>query len=223
EPGSSTPLRTALSTAGRYFANKLTKVNGVNTTDPMQYACQRNYTMLSTDGYWNERNAPTDVEGLAIGDTDSGKDIERPYYDGTRTGSTLADVAQYFYATDLRSSTFGNTVGALNQDVASNNVDDKQQRMYTSTIGLGASGYMQYRADYDVAGTGDYHSVLQGATASNGVCGWQTSGACNWPKVVSNEQTTIDDLWHAAVNGRGRYYSAANPIELRDGLQAFIQ
>ena len=44
-----TPLRGALSKVGRYFANKAPG----QASDPMQYSCQRNFTILSTDGYWN--------------------------------------------------------------------------------------------------------------------------------------------------------------------------
>ncbi|MBI2731774.1 MAG: hypothetical protein HYX44_00175 [Aquabacterium sp.] len=226
-PNNSTPLRVALATAGRYYAGKVSTINGVSASDPMQYACQRNYTMLSTDGYWNESNTPTRIDGsTAIGDQDG--TASRPYLDGTATANTLADVAQYYYVTDIRDNAFNNTNGVLGTDVANNGIADKQQRMYTSTVGLGASGYMRFQANYQTATSGDYYDVAQGTststtTASNGVCSWQTSGSCNWPKAVSNTQTTIDDLWHAAVNGRGVYYSAANPAQLRDGLENFIQ
>ncbi|WP_161784321.1 pilus assembly protein [Aquabacterium sp. NJ1] len=228
-PNNSTPLRTALSTAGRYYAGKLSTVNSVSATDPMQYACQRNYTMLSTDGYWNESNNPKQINGSTdIGDQDSGTAVQRPQFDGTATANTLADVAQYYYSTDLRDSTNGNTTGALGTDVSSNvGLADLQQRMYTSTLGLGASGYMLFQSNYQTAKSGDYYDVAQGTTTStttarNGVCTWQTSGNCNWPAVASNKQTTIDDLWHAAVNGHGTYYSAANPSDIRTGLTNFL-
>lgn len=227
-PNNSTPLRVALSTAGRYYAGKLTKINNQTASDPMQYACQRNYTILSTDGYWNESSNPVQIDGsTAIGDQDGASTINRPQYDGNATPNTLADVAQYYYVTDIRSSAFGNATGSLGTDVANNNVPDQQQRMYTSTIGLGASGYMQFQSNYATATIGDYYDVYHGTTtstttSSNGVCSWQTSGACNWPQAVSNTQTAIDDLWHAAVNGRGTYYSATNPASLRTGLGKFI-
>jgi len=44
-----TPLRGALSKAGRLYAGKV--VTGTN--DPVQYSCQQNCTILPTDGYWN--------------------------------------------------------------------------------------------------------------------------------------------------------------------------
>jgi type IV pilus assembly protein PilY1 len=48
-PGNSTPLRGAVSHAGQYFAHKAPG----QTADPVQYSCQKNFTILSTDGYWN--------------------------------------------------------------------------------------------------------------------------------------------------------------------------
>ena len=35
---------------------------------------------------------------------------------------------------------------------------------------------------------------------------------------TANDPTTLDDLWHAAVNGRGIYYSASDPNSLAQGL-----
>jgi type IV pilus assembly protein PilY1 len=227
KPNSSTPLRTALSTAGRYVAGQLSTVNGVSAGDPMQYACQRNYTLLSTDGYWNENATPVQVNGSTpIGDQDGSE--SRPYLDGNATANTLADVAAYYYKTDLRSASFGNTINrSTGTDVSSNSFSNGQQRMITYTVGLGASGYMLYDSGYASATSGDYHDVLMGTTTSastlaNGTCIWQSTGACNWPVPASNTQTAIDDLWHAAINGRGTYYSAANVSDLRSGLDDFV-
>ncbi|HIV73173.1 MAG TPA: PQQ-binding-like beta-propeller repeat protein [Candidatus Aquabacterium excrementipullorum] len=228
KPTSGTSLRSALATAGQYFAGKLSKVNNQSAIDPMQYACQRNYTILTTDGYWNASSAtPTQVNAsTAIGDQDSSE--SRPQLDGTATANTLADVAEYYYATDLRTAALGNaTSGATGADVASNSYSNGQQRMYTYTVGMGASGYMQYLSNYASATSGDYYDVLKGTTTSSstlsaGTCSWQKSGSCNWPVPKGDTQTTIDDLWHTAVNGRGTFYSATNPSELKTGLTSFI-
>lgn len=248
-PQNGTGLRVALSTAGRMYAGKVTgsqklwanessgDTTAVSVNDPMQYACQRNYTIVSTDGYWNDSdptsknaNGIVQIDGsTAIGDQD-GSEV-RPYLDGSTpaTTNTLADVAEYYYKTDIRDAKFSNTVqvGTTN-DVSSNNVADGQQRMYTYTVGLGASGFMLYQSNYTTAKSGDYYDVLNGTATSNstqsaGTCNWQNSGNCAWPKPVSNTQTTIDDLWHTAVNGRGTYYSAANSTALKTGLSNFLQ
>lgn len=246
KPSNGTGLRVALSNAGRMYAGKLTgsqqlwidaasgNQTKVNVTDPMQYACQRNYTLLSTDGYWNESTTNTDNKGnkyntvtqvdgkTTIGDQDSDSSVQRPYYDGSKTSNTLADVAQYYYTTDIRSSILGTDKNSGGVDVGSNDTLAGQQRMYTYTIGLGVSGYMQYQPDYQTATSGDYYDVLKGTTASDTKCRWQSGGPCNWPTPVSNSQTTVDDLWHAAVNGRGTYYSAGDPVAVKDGITNFL-
>lgn len=138
------------------------------------------------------------------------------------TSNTLADVAYYYYMTDLRAN---GSIGARGVDVGTeNNVkptgDDKasHQHMTTFTLGLGVDGYMQYDANYASMASGDYYDIktAQVATASN--CTWQTSGTCNWPVPASTSQANIDDLWHAAVNGRGTYFSAKSPAELAASL-----
>jgi type IV pilus assembly protein PilY1 len=42
-------------------------------------------------------------------------------------------------------------------------------------------------------------------------------------KPESNAQTNIDDLWHAAVNGRGTYFSASDPSSLAGGISSALQ
>lgn len=55
-PGGFTPLREALSRAGRHFAGKTDGLNTSMNDDPIQYSCQQNYAILTTDGYWNYGN-----------------------------------------------------------------------------------------------------------------------------------------------------------------------
>lgn len=208
----STPLRPALARAGRYFADKLS-----GQTDPMQYSCQRNYTILSTDGYWNQATIqPKQLDGSTdVGNTDDGTSIDRPMRDeannGAGAGNTLADVAQYYYTTDLRTSALGNCSGSIaNQDVCDDNVpvsskdNNKAQHMTTFTMGLGLNGTLNYEAGYETKTSGDFYDIKQGTKI--------------WPAPVADQLTTIDDLWHAAVNGRGTYYSANNAAELSESL-----
>lgn len=313
-PGSGTPLRKALSDAGRYFAGQ------TGATDPMQYSCQQNFTILSTDGYWNG------AAGYQLdGSTDVGNQdgtVDRPMYDGAQAATTvtitytrnnygncstsgcsggrqrystqpeigscavtvtgvptgtescnptnwsdngsrsystcsysctkpspdpspkveqsrvttpgavggssdsLADVAMYYYTTDLRPGNPGDpgcTVGG--NDVCQNNVfigsndNNTQQHMTTFTLGLGANGRMRYSTSYLAGGSADYEAVKLGSTASATVCTWQAAGTvCNWPLPGSDQSENIDDMWHAAVNGRGAYFAASDPASLATGL-----
>ena len=149
------------------------------------------------------------------------------------TPDTLADVAQYYYMTDLRTSTLGNC--APNGDTTRNvcqspDVNDTAglvQRMTTYTLGLGASGLMQYQDNYQQALQGDgsdFASIKWITTAlpAQGICSWQQFGDCNWPTPADNAQTNIDDLWHAAVNGRGTYFSARDPSSLATGISSAL-
>ncbi|MEI6601392.1 MAG: hypothetical protein WCN21_13005, partial [Comamonadaceae bacterium] len=79
----STPTRTALSNAGRVFANKIASVNGVTVTDPIEYSCQRNYTILSTDGFWNSGSGYKLDGTTTVGNEDGS--LPRPYWDGGGT------------------------------------------------------------------------------------------------------------------------------------------
>ena len=229
QPNNATPLRGALSRVGRLYGGRLndTTLNGSKVVDPMQYSCQQNFTLLSTDGYWNETATPRQLDGsTAIGDVDS--TFPRPLLDGTASSNTLADVAAYYYETDLRTGTAatGLCASATGGDLCKDNVPvgsvdvATHQHMTTFTLGLGVSGYMLFDEKYRSATSGDYFDVANGTAANpaNGVCSWQTSGSCNWPVPVNNSQPNIDDLWHAAVNGRGTYFSAADPATLYTGL-----
>ncbi|MFT3963859.1 pilus assembly protein [Propionivibrio sp.] len=145
--------------------------------------------------------------------------------------NSMADVAYYYYATDLRSSDNGNETGVLGVNVAKNNVPGTTkdsaawQHMTTFTLGLGAYGRMIYSASYESDTAGDYFNVYKGTvnSADGSPCSWVSSGGtCNWPTPASNAEENIDDLWHAAVNGRGTYYSATDPGALSKGLSGAL-
>ena len=194
-----TPLRTALSSVGRHFAGKKTLGND----DPMQYACQSNFTLLTTDGYWNDSSNPTRINSTAIGDQDGSS--PRPQFDSSAKSNTLADTAKYFYDTDIRDNTFSNCTGGLGSSVCGTTNDYPKQNMVTMTLGLGIDGTLVYTEDYKTRTSGDFKDI--------------SSNAKNWPDPTLNEDgTRIDDLWHAAVNAGGTYYSASNPKLLRESL-----
>ncbi len=182
----STPLLEALSTAGLYFARKVS--GQTQATDPMQYACQRNFALLTTDGYWNGSN------GTRLA--------------GTGTLNTLAKVADHYYTTDLRTTALGNCTGADGTtDVCENiltpagkrNKDDAEwQHMTTFTIGMGVTGTVPAMTEEEAA------------------------KYTQWPTPTSGTITTVDDLWYAAVKGRGEHYSAKNAQQLTTAIQDMV-
>lgn len=220
-PGGGTPLIAALDNVGQYYMGK--GMYGASTVDdPVQLKCQANYTILSTDGFWNG-SVPT-----TIGDQDGkvptlpapisndpvsgttltpGSAFPTPFYEGTTANSnTLADTAMKYWVTDVGVRTGnGGTVGKI---TATPTDPATWQHMTTHTIGLGANGTLVYRADYKTATSGDYAAIK--------------AGTKNWPTPIADDPTAIDDLWHTAVNGHGSYFSAKNPQLLQGGLNSIL-
>jgi type IV pilus assembly protein PilY1 len=330
-PTASTPLRGALAKAGQIYAGRLLSV----ADDPVQFSCQRNYSILSTDGYWNTSwesasYGPKKIDGSTdVGNQDG--DLPRPMYDGSgnaagsnsvvtaaqievlpqrgsadgfayissitvngqslmsyvdgvmnttdvnadaeqlasriattigqagfhalaqgriiiivapdsagpisatpvvsgngglrlvvrsfqpvpasaRTLNTLADVAAYYYRTDLRTEALSNCRSPKN--VCTNNVpavgsEPKFQHMNTFTLGLGANGTLHYQENYEQAASGDFHDI--------------STGLRNWPDpIYFDGPERVDDLWHAAVNGGGKYFNAQNPESLAHALSSTL-
>ena len=231
DSNSGTPLRAALSRVGWIFAGKLNTglTNGIPTTDdPVSASCQPNFAILSTDGYWNgsagqkldagamdnQDNVDSGYSTRAVGAYDGNLKPTTVPTDSASGGSgTLADVAMYYYKTDLRTAsdawapTGGWGTAITNNNVPITNKDgNAAQHMVTFTLGLGLDGTLSYRPDYETAETGDFYAIKQG-----------TAGA-NWPSPQGDEPTALDDLWHAAVNGRGVFFSAKNPQTLSESL-----
>jgi len=225
--GCGTPLRGALSRAGQYYTGKIAALNG--NDDPIQYSCQQNFSILTTDGYWNTGSEAATYGPLMednatnVGDQDGVAGTDRPYLDAGRYTNSLADIAMYYYKTDLRPdvaqgvNAVPDTTGGLlddgvtQLDVTNNNVpvagadNANHQHMTTFTLGLGVSGQLVYADNYLGGGSADYNAILQGTK--------------NWPdpQTGSTSNTVVarvDDLWHAAVNGRGQYLSAESPDAL---------
>lgn len=203
---SSTPLRSALANAGSYFSSSSATGPYGPESSTDQYVCRQNFTILTTDGYWNE-----DYSSGTIGNADNtaGSTITSstgstytyspadPYSDSY--SSMLADVAMYYWKNDLRTD-LDNAVPTSSDDPAF------WQHMTTFSLSLGMSGTVDQSSVDEVLALG-YATV-------NGVKGW--------PKPVNNTSTTIDDLLHAAVNGHGAFVAASNPSEFTSGLTSAL-
>ena len=142
----------------------------------------------------------------------------RPQLDAHGASNTLADIAYYYYNTDLRTAALGNCSNTIDgvtyNNLCKNNVlgsgedNTSWQHMTTFTLGLGVSGDIKYEANYKTAvntAATQYFDIRQ--------------GTADWPNpITDDEEARIDDLWHAAVNGHGTYYAASNAETLKDGI-----
>lgn len=166
-----TPLQSGLNLAGRYYRGTLT-----GRTSPINSTCQQNFSVLLTDGYWNGA-APS-----GIGDADS---------DGFSV--TLADVARYYYTTDL--SGLANNVPINTFDTAN------WQHMVTFGVSFGIQGDL-----IDTDGDGWPNPVLSESDS------WGNPTSC------SDCPEKVDDIWHAAYNSRGTFVAAQTPTDVEKAL-----
>lgn len=202
-----TPLHGALEEAGEYFSSS-------DATGPYgpraagnQLACRQNFTILTSDGYWNNSsNYSGDADnadgtaGLTISHgatTETYRYQPGPPYEDSYS-DTLADVAMYFWKRDLRSD-LDNIVPTTSNNPAF------WQHMVTFGISIGLRGTLDPATDPPGSWPDPWRRTNGGTSA------WNQDG----PR-------RIDDLWHAAVNSRGSFVAASNPEEFRQGLSAAL-
>ena len=204
-----TPLNYALHSAGQYYSDA-TSNDSPYKADGQTFSCRRNVTILVSDGYYNDNPS-------GWGDQDSTDDNDTlisatgaryryvpsaPYRDGPdkATHNTLADIAMYYWKRDLVPD---------NSEAGKNNVP---------TTGRDP-GFWQHMTTYSVSfgvgGTMDPHKV-----AAPGLPG---SSRNDWPKPEKNDLTAADDLWHAAVNGHGQYYTPEDDPALSQALRSILK
>ncbi|MCR6626718.1 MAG: PilC/PilY family type IV pilus protein [Pseudoxanthomonas sp.] len=207
---SGTPLRSALNNAGLYFSNRSSSgaYGPESTVD--QLACRQNFSILTTDGYWNGDSgfgSGGDQDGTD-GDviTSPGSETYQykaalPYRDGASLSrsNTLADVAMRYWKNDLVD--MPNIVPTTAANPAF------WQHMVTFGISIGLKGTLD-------------QSSVQQVLADGGPR--RAGAAVNWPQPAEDSVNNIDDLLHAAVNGHGTFLSAGNPEEFAGGLKAAL-
>ncbi len=199
----STPLRLALQDVGRYYHQDDGNDGNLGASPFADTlgggACQKAYAIVMTDGYWNGPDP-----SVANADGDQGV----PYSDSY--SNTLADVAMYYYKNDLSA--------ALEDLVPSKGCDKAlHQHMTTYTLSFGVTGTIDI-TDMDKDGQPDTPGYEEDPCFAN-----SSTPIPTWPNPAAGDSEKIDDLWHAAVNGRGRFFSASNPEELVDSMLTIVQ
>ncbi|RFP19035.1 MULTISPECIES: pilus assembly protein [unclassified Duganella] len=223
----STPIRTAMDNVGRMFAN-LTPYNYAAGQEVVQYPCQQNFMILTTDGYWNGTSTANVVNNDNVENASRFCTQARGCVDArAQTQPSISDVALHWY-NGGSSTTTVSLRPALEPDmskpgsVPAGGGENTHLHMNTYTLGLGVDGVMTYEPNYDTAPKtgGDFYNLITAATSG---CPWNGGGAYVWPdpdvtNTASTVQERVDDLWHAAINGHGKYFSAQDPKDVVGGL-----
>ncbi|MFQ6024312.1 MAG: pilus assembly protein [Acidiferrobacterales bacterium] len=201
-----TPLRQNLRDVGRYYecvSGNLFAVSGSNC--PILNAasggtCQQNFAVLMTDGFYNG-SSPL----LGNHDGDNNTAFDGPPYDDA-ISNTLADVAMHYYERDLAPSLADQVPVTAGVDNATH------QHMVTYTVAFGVTGELD---PFDTKTPGDVSDTDPNDPAFSWTDPFSGSSA-------QQNARKIDDLWHAAYNGRGLFLNAQNADELSTTLSDAI-
>jgi type IV pilus assembly protein PilY1 len=163
-----TPLAETYYEVTRYFRGMTPYYNSTpNTyTSPIQYRCQKNYSVVITDGLPTfDRSFPTnDPLGgsrLPNWDGDSSNDGDNPKGDGEGDALYLDDIAKFAWDIDMRSG--GNDLAGKSWDSA----DFPKQNMATYTVGFAADNQMlRDAAEKAGYGQGKYYQATDAAGLS---------------------------------------------------------
>lgn len=206
----STPLRSALNEVGAYFLRTDSEnpwLSAPGDAGSGSLACRRSVNILMTDGYYNDSQfgGTGDADGSAGPDYASANPghysptqylPSPPFSDGAPAyGDTLADVAMSFFKVDLQTG-IENRVVPIEGDTAF------WQHLTQFTVGLGVQGTLD-------ASTADKKRETLTALRQ---------GQLSWPNPNAGQSEKIDDLWHAAVNTGGDFYSVRDVTQLSAAL-----
>jgi len=222
EAANSTPLRASAIRTGNLF--KYGSATNTGFTNPYyeqspvnrELTCRQNFAITLTDGFWNE-GAPSSTgivyDHVTRAFPDGFAYTLQPPYGNESSGTdlpSLADITFTYWATDLRTDLANQVPKYIKNPNAANQVaqylDPENdpatwQHVVQYIVGLGVAGTRSFPGDYNAL----------------------KAGTVNWPAPVNNTATAVDDSWHAALNSRGTYFSAADPDELVDSLSAVLQ
>ncbi|HTR59225.1 MAG TPA: PilC/PilY family type IV pilus protein [Casimicrobiaceae bacterium] len=213
--GLETPTLDAMARIGEYFLNG-TGPALTGSTDPIKLSCQKNWHMLFTDGFTNQAGLPP----VTVGDQDdtipalpdavtgltAGQPWPAPFREDPMAGAAngSSDYAMKYWATDLRPSgaNASDNVPTTTKDPAS------WQHLNFAAMSLGTQGKLP---------------VANQSVTENQL----SAGSLQWPQPYPNvyrpDNSGVDDLWHAAINGRGRFVNAGSADELKLGMGQILQ
>jgi type IV pilus assembly protein PilY1 len=197
----STPLHEAMQRAGSYYqttGENSPYDNNLNASGSGQYSCRKNFHILMTDGIWS------DTSVSAGGNLD--QSLPHPYSDGN--SNSLADLAYKYWSTDLTGLSnnlqpyiveTGTEPGQTNNP---KNDPATWQHMVNFTVGLGLTPFLESTGLTWGGNTysGSYTAIAAGTTA------WPTTSDS-----AATDDGRVADLWHAAINSRGKFFSVDTP------------
>jgi type IV pilus assembly protein PilY1 len=197
--GGGTPTNETLDYIGKQFMR-------TDVSAPIQYACQYNAAFVVTDGYASTAKPsppPGNSDGSSPWAAQYGTGLTYPYQDSEQ--NTIADTAMKYYTENLRLDLPAGRVPVNPFYVGPDADRNSDLHMNTSAMGLGVKGTIYGQGS--AAATDPYTT------------------APDWSSVypyVARSPKSVDDLWHATLNGRGDMVNATDPAAAQQAIQAIV-
>lgn len=216
-----TPLRRALNRAGQALSGTDPYRDDPLDSGSTARACRQSFHIALTDGLWNgptpsgigdyDDTAHTLPDGKSYSPAESSA-TAHPYHSGYSVN--LADIAFYYWARDLASGVpnkvppyiVETSTDATEQYWNPKNDPASWQHMVNFFVALGLRAFL----GSDWGGDTYYGAYFD-----------FKSGARHWPD-TGTLSGKVYDLWHAALNSRGQFFSADDPTDLVDALNAIL-
>lgn len=212
-----TPLREGFIDVYDYFSN--------GSPNPIANECQKHFLVAFTDGHYN--NGSISIPDAGVSSSDD--------FDGDGQYDMLADISRMMYLTDLDGDCSNNRV------VSPTHISDTDAS-YIPSACTGAGGdeigdglVQQHIISYTIA-FGLQGNLYDTSTSENDAgYGWPDKKAdgsdftpavnAEWAVLSGDREdpNKIDDMWHAAYNSGGNFFSATSPEAVADALNDTLE
>lgn len=194
-----TPNKEAVKHMGEQFKRSYSQ-----NVSPVQLSCQKNYGMLFTDGFSNT------WDSAGVGNVDGGDATIFPSPLSDNASNTMADIVAYYYKNSLGTSfppTGGRVPVESTCSAGPNARLDCQTVPHMNFFGvtLGAQGLIYGSPGFEAQTSNPYANPPT----------WPTAFYMRHPSAV-------DDIWHAALNGRGKFINAGSTGQLVDAIREVV-
>ncbi|KAG9575435.1 hypothetical protein KCV01_g17832, partial [Aureobasidium melanogenum] len=251
-----TDSRTAIANVGDMFTygqgvknltNPYWETDSADATKGAELSCRLNYSLLVTDGYWNNgsnggvpnnfgQKAAALPDGVSYSGGSAGGTSGDPesaiFWNAPSTSfASLADIAFYYWGRNLRPDLVNaNNQAKLNAPPSFTSFTD-QNGNTVSWDGTGAVPKSIYFNPVNDPATWPHVVQFMISLGVNGSLSFPgdynglRNGSVAWPKPSNQGNTNppnLDDTWHAAINSRGQYFSARDPATLSAALSTLL-
>lgn len=246
-----TPTLTATIRAGSFFNNQWSGRNGASDRNPYwdralnrELSCRQNFHFNVSDGFWNQsppgtgsvtpRDTTPSPQTLPDGKVYTASAATLPeaqiYFTENGAGTvSLADIAWRYWATPARPDFQAN---ASTRNTVVPFIPDRSTNLFGPPLAPGQPARDHLEIYWNPANNPATWTHMVNFMVSFGAFGTipQNSdnlqalrlGNLTWPATSANIRQNIDDMWHAAINSRGRFFAAANADDLIRALQEVV-